>query len=132
MKIIRNTWFSSRSTLMKGLSLSDNFLWVSFRCCQRQLWSRPRMSASGSHNWNSGVACGFTSMESPQWSHQVHSCNLDVLGSDAPSEPVSFVIQSQGKYSTSSPTTAPEMLAPEVTSGLHAEVSLIPISFMSQ
>jgi hypothetical protein len=31
-----------------------------------------------------------------------------------------FVVQSQGKYSTSSPATAPEMLATEVTPGLLA------------
>jgi hypothetical protein len=50
MKFIRNTWFNSRITFMKGLSFSDNFLWVCFRCCSRKLWGRPRVSASGSHN----------------------------------------------------------------------------------
>jgi hypothetical protein len=34
---------------------------------------------------------------------------------DAPSESVGFVILSQGKFSTSSLATVPEMLAPEVT-----------------
>jgi hypothetical protein len=63
-------------------------------------------------------ASGSVTVESPQWSRQVHSRNLGVLGSDAPSEPVSFVVQSQGKSSTSSPTMEPEMLALEVTSGL--------------
>jgi hypothetical protein len=29
MKIIRNTWFSSRSTSTKGLSFFDNIFWVS-------------------------------------------------------------------------------------------------------
>ena len=57
-------------------------------------------------------------VDSSQWSRQVHSRNLDVLGSDALSKLVSFVIQSQGKSSTSSLTAAPEMLAPEVTLGL--------------
>jgi hypothetical protein len=58
-----------------------------------------------------------------QWSH--HSgfarCTVaifDVLSYVAPSKLVSFVVQSQGKYSISSPAMAPEMLAPEVTSGL--------------
>jgi hypothetical protein len=60
----------------------------------------------------------------PQWSHHsgVASAqlqSLDVLSSDAPSELVSFVIQSQGKYSISSPTTVPKMLALEVTFRLH-------------
>jgi hypothetical protein len=50
MKGIRNTWFNSRITFMKGLSLSDKFLWVCFRCCSRQLWGRPHVSASGRHN----------------------------------------------------------------------------------
>jgi hypothetical protein len=62
-------------------------------------------------------------VDSPQRSHHsgITRCTvaiLDVLSSDAPSELVSFVVQSQGKYSISSPTTVPEMLAPEVTSGL--------------
>jgi hypothetical protein len=64
--------------------------------------------------------------ETVKWKHWsrhsgVARCTVaifDVLGSDAPSEPVSFVIQSQGKSSISSPTMVPEMLAPEVTSGL--------------
>ena len=43
---------------------------------------------------------------------------FDVLSSDAPSEPISFVVQSQGKSSISSPETTPEMLALEVTPGL--------------
>jgi hypothetical protein len=38
------------------------------------------------------------------------------------------VVQSQGKFSTSSPTTAPEMLASEVTPGLQQEQSPKPIS----
>jgi hypothetical protein len=62
-------------------------------------------------------------VDSHQWSHHsgVARCTVaifDVLSSDAPSELVSFVIQSQGKSSISSPTTMPEMLAPEVTPGL--------------
>jgi hypothetical protein len=64
-----------------------------------------------------------SSVDPPQWSHHsgVARCTVaifNVLSSDAPSELVIFVIQSQGKYSISSPTTTPEMLAPEVTSGL--------------
>jgi hypothetical protein len=60
-------------------------------------------------------------VDSHQWSHHsgVARCTVaifDVLSSDAPSELVSFVVQSQGKSSISSPTTVPEMLAPEVTS----------------
>jgi hypothetical protein len=63
----------------------------------------------------------FAAVESSQWSRQVHSRNLQVLISDAPSEVILiFVIQSWGKYSTSSPATAPEMLATEVTPGLLA------------
>jgi len=66
-------------------------------------------------------------VESPvdlhQWIHQsgVTRCTVaifDVLSSDAPSELVRFVIQSQGKFSILSPTMALEMLSPEVTSGL--------------
>jgi hypothetical protein len=42
------------------------------------------------------------------------------------------VVQSRGKYSTSSPATAPEMLASEVTPGLQQEQSPTPISLMSR
>jgi hypothetical protein len=38
------------------------------------------------------------------------------------------VVQSQGKFSTSSPATVPEMLATEVTPGLQQEQSPMPIS----
>jgi hypothetical protein len=38
------------------------------------------------------------------------------------------VVQSRGKFSTSSPATAPEMLALEVTPGLQQEQSPTPIS----
>ena len=38
------------------------------------------------------------------------------------------VVLSQGKFSTSSPKTAPEMLASEVTPGLQQEKSPMPIS----
>jgi hypothetical protein len=50
----------------------------------------------------------------------VHSSNLQVLISDAPSESVDLCRSIRGKYSTSSPATAPEMLEPEVTPGLLA------------
>jgi hypothetical protein len=67
--------------------------------------------------------------ETVKWKHWsrhsgVARCTVaifDVLGSDAPSEPVSFVVQSQGKSSISSLAMAPEMLAPEVTPGLRQE-----------
>jgi hypothetical protein len=42
--------------------------------------------------------------------------------SDAPSESEAQCHSTQGKSSTSSPATAPEMLAPEVTPGLLAGV----------
>jgi hypothetical protein len=40
------------------------------------------------------------------------------------------VVQSQGRFSTPSSTTAPEMLATEVTPGLQQEQSPTPISFL--
>ena len=40
-----------------------------------------------------------------------------------------IVVQSRGKFSTSSPATAPEMLVTEVTPGLQQEQSPTPISF---
>jgi hypothetical protein len=43
-----------------------------------------------------------------------------VLISDAPSESEARCRSTQGKSSTSSPATAPEMLEPEVTPGLLA------------
>jgi hypothetical protein len=42
------------------------------------------------------------------------------------------VVQSRGKYSTSSPATAPEMLATEVTPGLLAGAEPDAHQFMSQ
>jgi hypothetical protein len=42
------------------------------------------------------------------------------------------VVQSQGKFSTSSSATMPEMLATEVTPGLQQEQSPTPISLMSR
>jgi hypothetical protein len=63
-------------------------------------------------------------VESPMDSHQwidhsgVTKCTVaifDVLSFDAPSKPVSFIVQFQGKSSISSPTTVPKMLALEVT-----------------
>jgi hypothetical protein len=48
--------------------------------------------------------------------------------SDAPSESEAQCRSTQGKSSTSSPTTAPEMLASEVTPGLQQEQSPTPIS----
>jgi hypothetical protein len=62
-------------------------------------------------------------VDSHRWNHhsRVARCTVaifDVLSSDAPVELVSFVVQSQGKSLISSPATTPEMLAPEVTSGL--------------
>jgi hypothetical protein len=60
-----------------------------------------------------------------QWSRHsgVARCTvaiLIILISDAPSESVNRCRSAQGKYSTSSPATAPEMLASEVTPGLLA------------
>jgi hypothetical protein len=49
--------------------------------------------------------------------------------SDAPSESEAQCRSAQGKSSTSSPATAPEMLATEVTPGLQQEQSPTPISF---
>jgi hypothetical protein len=49
--------------------------------------------------------------------------------SDAPSESEAQCRSAQGKSSTSSPATAPEMLASEVTPGLQQEQSPTPISF---
>jgi hypothetical protein len=40
------------------------------------------------------------------------------------------VVQSQRRFSTPSPATAPEMLATEVTPGLQQEQSPTPISFL--
>jgi hypothetical protein len=48
--------------------------------------------------------------------------------SDAPSESEAQCRSAQGKSSTSSPATAPEMLATEVTPGLQQEQSPTPIS----
>jgi hypothetical protein len=60
-----------------------------------------------------------------QWSRHsgVARCTvaiLIILISDAPSESVDRCRSAQGKSSTSSPATAPEMLATEVTPGLLA------------
>jgi hypothetical protein len=52
--------------------------------------------------------------------------------SDAPSESEAQCRSAQGKSSTSSPATAPEMLASEVTPGLQQEQSPTPISLMSR
>jgi hypothetical protein len=61
----------------------------------------------------------------------VHSCNLDVLGSDAPLEPVSFVILPRENIQF-----IPDNDARNVSTRSHpwiaAVMSLIPISFMSQ
>jgi hypothetical protein len=51
-----------------------------------------------------------------------------VLISDAPSESKACCHSNKGKSSTSSPATAPEMLATEVTPGLQQEQSPTPIS----
>jgi hypothetical protein len=48
--------------------------------------------------------------------------------SDAPSESEAQCRSAQGKSSISSPATAPEMLATEVTPGLQQEQSPTPIS----
>ena len=55
-------------------------------------------------------------MESPGAQQQ----SLRALMSDAPSESEAQCRSAQGKSSTSSPATAPEMLASEVTPGLLA------------
>jgi hypothetical protein len=60
-------------------------------------------------------------VESPQRSRQVQVQSSMVLMSDAPSESEARCHSTQGKYSTSSPTMVPEMLAPEVTPGLQQE-----------
>jgi hypothetical protein len=52
--------------------------------------------------------------------------------SDAPSESEAQCRSAQGKSSTSSPATTPEMLASEVTPGLQQEQSPTPISLMSR
>jgi hypothetical protein len=62
-------------------------------------------------------------VDSHQWSH--HSgftrCTVAIFyvpSSFVPSELVSFVIQTQGKYLISSSATMPKMLAPNITYGL--------------
>ena len=74
----------------------------------------------------------FSPAESFQWSRQVHNRNLQVLISDAPSESVNRCRSAQGKYSTSSPATAPEMLVLEVTPGFLAGAEPNAHQFMSR
>ena len=76
---------------------------------------RPPVSASESHNYHDM----FVTVESSQWSRQVHSSNLQRLWylMHLHNQRLN-VIQSWGKFSTSSLTTVPEMLVSEVTPGL--------------
>jgi hypothetical protein len=79
---------------------------------------------------SSGVLEAATTeiVESTQWSRQVQVAIFDVLSSNAPSEPVSFVVLSQGNVFNSFPDNGARNVSTRSHLQIALKVSPVPIS----